>query len=123
MRAANEDHGRQPALEHVERAVGTFRMLSDVTRVQMLWALMDDELSVNELATVVGKPAASMSQHLAKMRLARLVSCRRDGARVYYRLDSSHVRQLVRDAVVHAERTATAPPAHDRAGTPAAAAR
>lgn len=102
-------------MEHVELAVETFRMLADVTRVQMLWALTDAELSVNELASVVGKPAASMSQHLAKMRLARLVSTRREGTRVFYRLDNSHVRQLVQDAVFHAEHAGTDLPAHHRA--------
>ena len=43
-----------PAVEHVELAVETFRMLADVTRLQVLWALLDGELSVNELAEVVG---------------------------------------------------------------------
>ena len=90
-------------------------MLADVTRVQMLWALRESELSVNELASVVGKPAASMSQHLAKMRLARLVSTRREGTKVFYRLDNSHVRQLVEDAVFNAEHARTELPAHHRA--------
>lgn len=105
----------QPAAEHVELVVETFRMLSDVTRVQLLWALCEEELAVNELAAVVGRPAAAVSQHLAKMRLARLVSTRRDGARVFYRLDNSHVRQLVQDAVFNAEHAGTDVPAHHRA--------
>ncbi len=107
----------QPAVEHVELAVETFRMLADVTRVQMLWALRERELSVNELALVVGKPAASMSQHLAKMRLARLVSTRREGTKVFYRLDNSHVRQLVEDAVFNAEHAGAEVPAHHRGST------
>ena len=49
-------------------------MLADPTRVQVLWALVDRELSVNELAEFVGKPAPSVSQHLAKLRMARLVA-------------------------------------------------
>lgn len=114
MHVDNESAG-QPAIEHVELAVETFRMLADITRVQMLWALMDAELSVNELASVVGKPASSMSQHLAKMRLARLVSTRREGTKVFYRLDNSHVRQLVKDAVFNAEHASTDLPAHHRA--------
>jgi ArsR family transcriptional regulator, zinc-responsive transcriptional repressor len=56
--------------------VEVFRMLADVTRVQVLWALADRELSVNELAQHVGKPAPSVSQHLAKLRMARLVRTR-----------------------------------------------
>lgn len=105
----------QPATEHVELAVETFRMLADVTRVQTLWALRESELSVNELASVVGRPAASMSQHLAKMRLARLVSTRREGTKVFYRLDNAHVRQLVEDAVFNAEHAGADVPAHHRA--------
>lgn len=114
MYADNDDSGL-PAIEHVELAVETFRMLADVTRVQILWALMDTELSVNELASVVGKPAPSMSQHLAKLRLARLVSTRREGTRVFYRLDNDHVRQLVKDAVFNAEHAGPDVPAHHRA--------
>ena len=48
-------------------------MLADATRVQVLWSLADREMSVNELAKHVGKPAPSVSQHLAKLRMARLV--------------------------------------------------
>ena len=43
-------------------------MLADATRVQVLWALVDRECSVNELAERVGKPAPSVSQHLAMLR-------------------------------------------------------
>lgn len=114
MHAGTGSGSAQPAVEHVELAVETFRMLADVTRVQMLWALRDHELSVNELASVVTKPPASMSQHLAKMRLARLVSTRREGTKVFYRLDNSHVRQLVEDAVFNAEHAGTDVPAHHR---------
>ena len=62
--------------DHVGLIVEVFRMLADATRVQVLWALVDRELSVNELAEFVGKPAPSVSQHLAKLRMARLVSTR-----------------------------------------------
>lgn len=78
-------------------------MLSDSTRVRLLWALIDEELAVNELAERVGKPAPSVSQHLAKLRMARLVRTRRDGTQVFYRLENEHVARLVGDAVYNAE--------------------
>jgi len=115
MHAGTEDSVGQPAQEQLELAVETFRMLADVTRLQLLWALREDELAVNDLAALVGRPSAAVSQHLAKMRLARLVSTRRDGTRVFYRLDNSHVRQLVQDAVFNAEHAGTDLPAHHRA--------
>ena len=55
---------------------------ADPTRLQVLWALVDRELSVNELAEFVGKPAPSVSQHLAKLRMARLVRTRRAGTTI-----------------------------------------
>jgi len=90
-------------------------MLADVTRVRVLWALLDGELAVNDLAQAVDKPPAGVSQHLAKLRLARLVSTRRQGTQVFYRLDSPHVAQLVEDAVFHADHAGSDLPQHHRA--------
>ncbi len=92
-------------------------MLADPTRVRLLWALADRELSVNDLAERVGKPAPSVSQHLAKLRMARLVRTRREGTQVFYRLENDHVRQLVTDAVYNAEHAAGGIPPHHRSDT------
>jgi DNA-binding transcriptional ArsR family regulator len=89
-----------------------FRMLADPTRVQLLWSLADREMSVNDLAARVGKPAPSVSQHLAKLRMAHLVRTRREGTQMFYRLENDHVRQLVTDAVHNAEHVAGGVPAH-----------
>ena len=85
-------------------------MLSDTTRVRLLWALIDNELSVSELVERVGKAAPSVSQHLAKLRMAHLVSTRREGTQVFYRLQSEHVARLVQDAVDNARHAGPAVP-------------
>jgi DNA-binding transcriptional ArsR family regulator len=94
--------------------VEVFRMLADVTRVQVLWALVEQEMSVNDLATHIGKPSPSVSQHLAKLRMSRLVRTRRDGTTIYYSLDNDHIRQLVTDAVFNAEHAGPGIPGHHR---------
>jgi DNA-binding transcriptional ArsR family regulator len=94
--------------------VEVFRMLADVTRVRVLFALTSGELSVNELAERVGKPAPSVSQHLAKLRMARLVRTRRAGTTIFYSLENEHVRQLVVDAVYNAEHAGPGVPSHHR---------
>jgi DNA-binding transcriptional ArsR family regulator len=94
--------------------VEVFRMLADATRVQVLWSLANHEMSVNELAEHVGKPAPSVSQHLAKLRMARLVRTRRDGTTIFYSLENDHVRQLVIDAVYNAEHAGPGVPGHHR---------
>jgi DNA-binding transcriptional ArsR family regulator len=105
----------QPAEEQVDLAVEVFRMLADATRVRLLWALLDAELPVNELARAVGKPPAGVSQHLAKLRMARLVRTRRRGTQVFYRIENSHVRQLVEDAIYHVDHAGAGVPDHHRA--------
>jgi len=89
-------------------------MLADPTRIQILWALTGQELSVTQLADHVGKPGPSVSQHLAKLRMARLVRTRREGTTVFYSLENEHVRQLVTDAVYNAEHAGPGVPAHHR---------
>ena len=113
----NADKGvcrRTLADDQVALVVEVFRMLSDATRVQMLWALVDRECSVNELSEKVGKPAPSVSQHLAKLRMARLVRTRKEGTSVFYRLENDHVRQMVVDAVFNAEHAGPGTPGHHR---------
>jgi DNA-binding transcriptional ArsR family regulator len=112
MNADKQTCTRRLADGQAALVVEVFGMLADPTRVQLLWALADREMSVNELAGRVDKPAPSVSQHLAKLRMARLVRTRREGTQVFYRLENDHVRQLVTDAVYNAEHAAGGVPAH-----------
>ena len=114
MNAESRPVGRLPD-DQVNLIVEVFRMLADATRVHILWLLAAHELSVNELAERVGKPAPSVSQHLAKLRMARLVRTRRSGTAIYYSLENDHVRQLVVDAVFNAEHAGPGVPSHHRA--------
>jgi DNA-binding transcriptional ArsR family regulator len=114
MDAGNEPCRRTLPTDQVDLAVEVFRMLADATRVQLLWALVGRELPVNELAEQVAKPATSVSQHLAKLRMARLVRTRREGVQVFYRLENDHVAQLVTDAIHNAEHAGPGIPGHHR---------
>ena len=104
--------GRHPEGQYVELAVEIFSMLADATRVRIILALRDEELSVNHLADILDKSPASVSQHLAKLRLARIVAARQDGQRVFYRLENEHAQQLVSDAIFQAEHSLGGKPAH-----------
>ena len=96
-------------------------MLADATRVRIIMALRDaSELSVNRLAETVDKSPAAVSQHLAKLRLARIVSTRQEGTRIFYRLENEHATQLVTDAIFQAEHSLGSTPRHhhEQAGEP-----
>lgn len=105
--------GLNPDSEYVELAVEVFAMLADATRVRIILALKNaEEMSVNLLAEVVGKSAPSVSQHLAKLRLARMVQTRREGTTVFYRLTDEHASELVIDAIKQAEHVVGYAPHH-----------
>jgi DNA-binding transcriptional ArsR family regulator len=112
MDAERRSCRRSLPADQVDLAVEVFRMLADATRIRILWALLGQELSVNELAAEVGKMPASVSQHLAKLRMTRLVQTRREGTSVFYRLENEHIAQLVTDAVHNAEHSSPGVPGH-----------
>ena len=92
-----------PNEEQFDLAVETFKLLADNTRLRILWALLHGEHSVNNLADHVGAQPSTVSQHLAKLRMARLVKVRRDGTRMFYAAQNTHVRQLVEQALFHVD--------------------
>jgi len=103
-----------PTDVQVEQAVDTLKLVADPTRLRILWALLHGEHSVNLLAEHIGAQPAAVSQHLAKLRLARLVRTRREGTHVYYLAQNDHVRRIVEEALFHADHVVQGLPDHDK---------
>ncbi|MCH7230995.1 metalloregulator ArsR/SmtB family transcription factor [Glycomyces sp. L485] len=91
-----------PDDEQVQVAADALRMLSDPTRLKLMWALLQGEENVACLADLVGARPTAVSQHLAKLRLAGLVTTRREGTFVYYSAAHHHILPLVEQALSHA---------------------
>ncbi len=87
----------------VSAMIELFAMLSDPTRLRIVIALGHGEHSVSQLAEIAGKSPTSVSQHLAKLRLARVVIPRNEGTHVYYRVTNEHVTHIVTDAMDQAD--------------------
>jgi DNA-binding transcriptional ArsR family regulator len=118
MYARDNDSGANPSQEQptsaqVEAAVEAFRMLSDATRLRLMWLLSSGEYDVGSLAEAIAVARPSVSQHLAKLRLAGLVHTRRDGRRVLYRARDVHVRTLIGEALFHADHEVSGIPRHE----------
>jgi DNA-binding transcriptional ArsR family regulator len=93
-------------VEEFAAAVESLKLLADVTRMRIVWALLHGEHSVNELAEHVGANKAAVSQHLAKLRMAHLVTTRRDGNRIFYSAGDDHIARLVQEALFHSDHLA-----------------
>ena len=101
-----------PTDQQIDVAVETLRMLADPTRLRILWALYAGEHSVGHLADQIGVSPSVVSQHLAKLRLGRVVTSRRQGNRIFYTAEDVHVRQLAEEALFHADHVAQNLPDH-----------
>ena len=64
-------------------------------RLMAMCRMMDEEVSVGVLAEEIGLGQSALSQHLSKLRALGLVSTRRDGQTIYYRLASPEARELI----------------------------
>ncbi len=71
------------------------KALSNANRLELLEFLAQGERSVEELARVSGLSVANTSQHLQQLRQAGLVTTRKQGQHVYYRLTGDDVVQLL----------------------------
>jgi ArsR family transcriptional regulator len=60
-----------------------FKAMADKTRLKLLQAILQHELSVSELVEVLGQPQSTVSRHLRVLREADLISNRRDGTAVF----------------------------------------
>jgi len=69
------------------------KTLAHPKRLEILHYLRDSEMMVSEIAERVGAPKANISQHLAMMRQSGIVTTRRDGVNVYYRISNPKVIQ------------------------------
>lgn len=70
--------------------------MANPARIKILSQVIAFEISVGGLVQNSGLSQSAISQHLAKLRAAKLVKSRRDAQTVYYRCSSDAVRKILR---------------------------
>lgn len=82
--------------EEAADIASVFALLSDPSRVRVLFALLEaGEMCVCDLAETVGMSSSALSHALRLLRTAGVVVNRRDGRMMRYRLADSHIRLLL----------------------------
>ncbi|MFI6848087.1 metalloregulator ArsR/SmtB family transcription factor [Kitasatospora sp. NBC_00085] len=99
--------------ERLDTAAGILALLADRTRLALMQRLGEGEADVTTLTEACGAARPSVSQHLSKLRLAGLVTTRKDGRRVVYALRHGHLRRLVNEALNVADHQISGLPPHD----------
>ncbi len=101
MIAAGTAGGGGPTPASLDTAAAIFGMLATPTRLHLMWLLAHGDHDVGGLADLVGASVAAVSQHLAKLRLAGLVTARRAGRHHIYTADDPHILLLVEQVFEH----------------------
>ena len=96
--------GTQEAMPEAETLAGVselFKVFGDVTRLKILYSLMHSELRVQQIANEVEMSSSAVSHQLRILRQSSLVSSKRAGKTVIYRLADDHVRTMLSQAMEH----------------------
>ena len=84
-------------IDYIERA-SLLKALSNPVRLQIVHGLLTGGCrNVGCLETATGMSQSCISQHLQKLRAARVVTAERSGNEVYYQVASREVASLVAD--------------------------
>lgn len=80
-----------------------FKVFGDSTRIRILFALFDREISVGELADELNMTQSAISHQLRILKTSKLVKSRREGKQMYYSLADDHVRTIMHQGLDHIE--------------------
>lgn len=83
-----------------------FKVLSDPTRVKIIFALSKAELCVCDLSALLGMHDSAVSYHLRLLRALKLVKYRKEGRIAYYSLDDEHIEKLFKQGLEHVQEAA-----------------
>jgi len=78
-----------------------FKIFGDPTRIRILYAMLETELCVNDIAACLQMSQSSVSHQLRILKSSKLVKSRREGKLIFYSLDDDHVRSILSMGMEH----------------------
>ncbi|BDF59381.1 transcriptional regulator [Christensenellaceae bacterium] len=89
------------SMEELDKMSRIFKMLSDPSRLRIIFALHDTEMCVAHLCDALGLEQSAVSHQLQNLKTARLVKSRKEGKNVFYSLDDAHVLHIIDQVLEH----------------------
>lgn len=90
------ENGLEPSHEVYESVARYFSVLGEPTRLKILGVICGGEKCVSDIIQATGLAQANISRHLGLMYQAGMLSRRREGTLVFYRVADAHGRELCR---------------------------
>lgn len=78
-----------------------FKVFSDSTRLKIINALIDAELCVCDIASIVESSPSAVSHQLRLLRQTKLIKFKKIGKVVYYSLDDDHIKEIFEKGYEH----------------------
>ena len=81
--------------EHAQKAAALLKALANENRLMIMGTLISGELSVGELNEKIPLSQSALSQHLASLREAGLVTTRKEAQTVFYQLSGNEATRII----------------------------
>ena len=78
-----------------------FKVFGDSTRIKILYVLSQSEMCVCDIATLLQMGQSAISHQLRVLKQMRLVTFRREGKTVFYKLADAHIETILAQGMEH----------------------
>lgn len=97
----NEVQKQMPDLDTLFELADFFKVFGDSTRIRIMCALFQKELSVCCIADILKMEQSTISHQLRILRQENLVKVRREGKQSYYSLEDEHIQKIFEMGLEH----------------------
>lgn len=88
-----------PETTDLQTVAGFMKQLGDPSRLRIFWILCHVEECVIDIATMTEMSSSAVSHHLRLLKSAGLITSRREGKEMYYRLAETDIAKRMHHAV------------------------
>ena len=78
-----------------------YKVFADSTRIKILYALLQSEMCVCDLAQILNASQAAISHQLRMLKQMKLVKFRREGKAIFYSLSDDHIETILNQGFEH----------------------
>ena len=78
-----------------------FKVFGDSTRIKIIWALFESDMSVGDIANLLNMTQSAISHQLRVLKNARLVKYKKSGKTVIYSLNDDHIKKIFELCMEH----------------------
>ena len=97
----NDTLSKMPENDILDSLAYFFKIMGDTTRCKLLFALLQNEMCVCDLAQILNMTQSAISHQLRVLKQMDLVRNRRDGKTVFYSLADDHIKFILNQGMEH----------------------